>query len=241
MKLSRRAILKASALGIAALTSPKSVSARNSVTAGAIRWDAWYGTSEGSSESFVNPYVDQTLGPQEYRARAPWFAGPKSKDVNSIDGNSQTIVDREISYASQAGLKYWAYCWYGAPQKGSPMQNAWALHQSSAIRNSMNWCMLLQFSRIGPSGVFAGAVPTWVNYLQQPNYQTVLGNRPLVYLYVDGLSSLDVSWHGSWGNVRTALNSLRIASVSANVGDPYIVIMYGNPFAAADIMSRVLG
>jgi hypothetical protein len=242
MRITRRTLLLSAATALISSRSPvRSGPARNGTIPGAIRWDAWYGTSPGSAESFVNGYVDQTLGPQRFQNRAPWFAKPVSTSLLSINGNMQPVIDAEITYASHAGLKYWAYCWYGAPQSGSPMQNAWALHQTSRIKDLMNWCMLLQFSRIGPEAVFDAAIPTWVSYMQQPNYQKVMSGRPLLYLFVDGLLPLTTSWNSSWGNVRVAFNALSKECIAHGLKAPYLVIMHGPPTVAVKILSQILG
>ena len=121
---------------------------------------------------------------------------------NVINGDQQSVMDAEINYAASAGLKYWAYCWYGQQTPASPMQNAWNLHQSSVVKGGMNWCSLLQFGRIGPFSLWNANIPTYISYFQQANYQPVLTNRPLVYLFIDRLDPLTHAWGGSWANVR---------------------------------------
>ena len=60
--------------------------------------------------------VAATLGPSEYRKRAPFCATIRSSDQIDLAGcASQTTMDAEITYAAEAGLNYWAYCWYALP------------------------------------------------------------------------------------------------------------------------------
>jgi hypothetical protein len=199
---------------------------------GAIRWDAWYGGGPGS-EANVNQQVARSLSPQRWQFRAPWFASPSSPSANVINGNQQATMDAEIGYAASAGLKYWAYVWYGQGSPSRPMMNAWNLHQASAARNNMNWCMLLTLSRIGPPSALSASIPNYVSYFQRPNYQRMLGNCPLLYVFIDNLSFLTTRWNDSWENVRTAFNALRSATTAVGLGTPYIVIMNGRPVKAA--------
>ena len=232
----RRSLL----LGASAALLARPALAANGTIPGAIRWDAWYGGGAGS-EATVNATVAQSLGPARWQFRAPWFAQPASAFANSINGNAQATMDAEIGYAASAGLKYWAYCWYGQQSPGSPMQNAWALHQSSSVKANMNWCMILQFSRIGPAATWNANIAAYVSYFQQANYQTVTiaaAVRPLLYVFVDDLNHLTTDWGGSWANVQTAFNALRTAATGAGLATPYIVIMNGSATNAASYATQ---
>ncbi len=66
---------------------------------GAIRWDAWTGGA-------VTEQVKKTLGPRKYHDRLPWFAEVIDDQTVEIDGGHQTVMDREIDFASEAGLDY---------------------------------------------------------------------------------------------------------------------------------------
>ena len=224
--------------GAAALAAYATLPARgarantNGTIPGAIRWDAWYGGGSGS-EGTVNQQVSQSLGPATFQPRAPWFASPISPFLNSINGNQQATMDAEITYAASAGLAYWAYCWYGQETPTSPMQNAWSLHQSSSIKNNMNWCMILQFSRLSSASMAANQA-TYVSYFQQANHQTVTATtaaRPLLYILMDTTSLANFT--GGATGVATAITNLRAACTSASIGNPYVVIMYGTPSQAA--------
>lgn len=212
----------------------------NGTIPGAIRWDAWYGGGTGS-EGNVNTQECRTLGPAIFQSRAPWFATPVSPFLMTINGNTQAIMDAEITYAAAAGLRYWAYCWYGQETPVSPMQNAWALHQASSIKNNMNWCLNWQFGRIGGLSAFTANIPTYVGYFQQANYQTVTATttlRPLVYCLISD-TDLAAAWGNSWANVASAFTALRAACVTAGVGNPYIVFQYGSAAQAATAASFV--
>ncbi len=186
---------------------------------GAIRWDAWAGNSS------TNAKAQQDLFPPQFQSRAPACAVATSGLGLSFAGcNTQAAMDAEITAANGAGLNYWAYCWYGTPlAAGNPFQNAWALHQSSSIKNQVKWCIIFQLSDMGGASAFAAAFSTLTGYLAQSNYQTVLSGRPLVYILID--QNTPLSWGGSFSSFQTSLNSFRSACTSAGLLNPYIVTM----------------
>src|SRR5450759_2636971 len=90
-------------------SSPMSAAAeeRTRPVVGAIRWDAWTGGD-------VTRQVERTLGPEKYNARLPWFAEVLSDGAVRIAGGRQEVMDREIGFAVEAGLDYWAFLLYPA-------------------------------------------------------------------------------------------------------------------------------
>jgi len=230
--ISRRNIVRQACAAGAVGLIPGPAAAAAPVFAGAIRWDAWETTDRGIANA-----VAATLGPHQYNNRAPFCAtSPAADTIDMSSCDTQAAMDEEIADAARAGLAYWAYCWYGA---GDPMMNAWALHQSSVLRNQVGWCLLLQFSRLGGAGAFAAVQTAFVGYFQQPNYQKLAGARPLIYLYVDQIAHLASDWGGNWANVGTALDHLATACASAGLARPYIVVMFGAPKDARAIASAL--
>lgn len=229
MALSRRRLIQ----GALAISAEAAFGARalalGRIAAGAIRWDAWYDSENRAA-------VEATLGPRTWRPRAPWFSRVISHDAISIDGDRASILDDEIRFAAGAGLRYWAYCWYGPDDR---MQEAWRMHQASPIREAMNWCLLWQLTDLGGSAAFSASVAKTVGYFRQSNYQTVAGGRPLVYLFVDSLIALERQWGGDWTNVRRAVDRLRAACVDAALAQPYLVVMFGAPAIAASIRDQI--
>ena len=97
-------------LGVA-IESPRSNDAQPAAGSsrpivGAIRWDAWYGEGSPVSE------VERRSGPKKYHFRLPFFAQVISPGEVSINGDSQAVIEQEISYAADAGLDYWAFVDY---------------------------------------------------------------------------------------------------------------------------------
>ena len=204
------------------------------VTAGAIRWDAWE-----ANNSEEDSAVKMTLGPAKYQGRSPFCARAAAADaIDFSNCADQASFDAEIEFANHAGLIYWAYCWY---PPSNPMMNGWRLHQASARRNDMNWCMLWQFGWLEGDHKFSESIPFFVRSFQQQNYQTVGVGRPLVYLFVDNDAPLKSGWGGDWANVRAAINQLGDACSEAKLAHPYIVIMQNSPKTANEIMRAISG
>jgi len=215
------------------VAAPAVAASANKVVTGAIRWDAWESTGS------VNAAVVATLGPAQYHARAPFCAQPLSADSISFAGcDRQAVMDAEIGYAARAGLSYWAYVWY---EMNDSMMNAWKLHQASAVRDRMNWCVLMQFGRINDGPWLLPQIPTYVEYFRQSNYQKVMGNRPLLYVYMYNYKMNGGSTPEQWAAVHDAFASLGAACEGAGLGRPYMVIMDGVPWQAAQLMKLMGG
>lgn len=174
---------------------------RQGTLVGAIRWDAWVGD--------LNPAgleVERALGPNQYHYRAPFYSKEISHDSIQCRGATQDIVDKEIAYASDAGLDYWAFCWY-PPHSG--LDTARQLYLASKHRDNIKWCVILGTN---PFDYDTDAV--WlVDRFKEKNYQKVLNGRPLVYVF----PSAKTNPH--------ELAKLRNLSKEANIGEPYIVVM----------------
>jgi hypothetical protein len=196
---------------------------------GAIRWSPWYGSSNVTS-------VQRTLGPAIWQTRMPFFGTSNSPYQVTINGNQQSTVDAEIGYANGAGLKYWAYLWYGALTGTlDPMMNAWSLHQTSSSKNNMNWSQMMQFDNITGSSWFSTNTATIAGWFLQSNYQTVSSGRPVWFIYMDGgyNTALTNNWGGSATNFASAITTFRAAVQTAGAGNPYIIIMSGTNAAQA--------
>jgi hypothetical protein len=210
------------AAGLAALRFVKARAApslRPSI--GAIRWDAWY----SDRQTGVRAAVEETLGPKEFQGRAPDFAKPTSDHTISIDGDLQAQVDREITLASAAGIGFWAYCFYDMETQ---LMNAWALHQSSKLRDHIQWCMILPSSTLLKK-LTDGDILTYITFMKQENYKRVLGQRPLLFL-LDDNTSIPM--------VEPALAALRHGCSTANVANPYVAIMSWQPAATRDKLKQ---
>ncbi|WP_439357810.1 hypothetical protein [Bradyrhizobium sp. DASA03007] len=204
------------------------------ITAGAIRWDAWYDASAGGAPI----QAQYALSPTKWRYKAPWFAASKSSFLQLAVG-SQANMDLECQLAAAAGLKYWGFVWYGpyadgTSGAGSTMNNAWNLFQASPNKGLMKWCGIIGTSYFGTASGFnsntakwQANVNQWVTYFKQSNYLTVLGGRPVLYLMYSA-GDLTGWFSGSIANVAAAISYLRSQCTAAGLGNPYVVLMAGN-------------
>jgi hypothetical protein len=218
IQLSRRAVFK---LGLAAGLTPGVVRPAKAnalgTRFGAIRWDGYYSSAVGD----VAYYTQAILSYPDYQFRAPFFATKTSAGVMTINGNLQATMDSEIAYAAAAGVKYWAYNWYGT-SAGQPLGNAWRLHQASATKADVNWCLLPSYTQFHTD--IAGGTSTYTGFFLQSNYEKIAG-QPLVYLLSDSSTTP--------ATLAADVTALRAACVTAGCGDPYIVVMDFTPSTAA--------
>ncbi len=140
---------------------------------GAIRWDAWTGGT-------VTKQVERTLGPAKYHDRLPWFAKEVDQNTVRIDGGPRDVMDREIDFAANAGLDYWAFLVY---PESSPMSAALKQYLKSPRRKRVKVCLILHSTLKVKPGEWPRERDRIVKLLQTPTYQTVLDGRPLVYAF----------------------------------------------------------
>lgn len=170
---------------------------------GAIRWDAWIGPYDAKVVGYkdIGAAVERHLGPPQFHDRVPFYGkitGPNSVEAREL---TQDVMDKEIRYAHDAGLAYWAMCWY---PDGSGLDIARHLYLSSKIKKLIKYCYVRGW--IPPS-----EFPTLASMVfKDPCYLKVLGNRPLLYLF------------GS-PNTPQNLEDLRKLTRAAGLGDPYVV------------------
>jgi len=190
---------------------------RHSPLVGAIRWDGWVGKN-GSWQ--IGPIVERTLGPAKFHYRAPFFSQVISTDSLFIDGTTQEIMDLEIAYAKDAGIDYWAYCWY---PDGCGLELARKFHQTSSDANDVKWCVVLGAFE---ENVFNSAGLNLISDFTRENYQKVLDDRPLIYLYGSDLT-------------KAGLNKLRSMAMAKNLKNPYVVVMDWSAGSASDYCNQI--
>jgi hypothetical protein len=154
---------------------------------GAIRWDAWHGDAglAGGPQTFktgkagLTPglAVERSLGPKHWHYRLPFYAKVISDDKVEIRANSQEVMDKEIAYAADAGLDYWAFLTY---PPGSPMTLGLDLYLSSKDKAKIKFSVILHHIR---RDALNEEVKRIAGYLKDPQYQKVLNGRPLVYAF----------------------------------------------------------
>ena len=190
---------------------------------GAIRWDGWYYSPDPVS---INPGIESAriMSTPEFSGRAPVW-GYLTQTTTMNWGDSQTTFDAEITAANTAGLGFWNYLMYRNDHLPA-MNIAWNYHQSSPIKNLMNWTAMISPNWLGTFANHATEVANMISYLLQPNYQMVLGNRPLMFIYDP--ANISPTQFGSLANFKTVIDEIRSGVILGGRGDPYIVLQNPN-------------
>lgn len=201
---------------------------------GAIRWDAWYQWGAGD----VSGGAQKQFSVAGLQSRAPWFSQLISPyQVKSI--GTQANVDTECQMAATAGIDYFAFLNY---QPGSPlgyadanMSLAWNYYQASPNKNLVKWCWLSAATQWLSTNF---ADNTWQPFLAnmattqctQANYQKVLGNRPLVFIF--NLTTQNTA------NMATAVAYFRAQCTGAGLGTPYMVMQTDGGGSVVQLAAR---
>jgi hypothetical protein len=208
------------------------------IAVGTIRWDAWHtparGVEHGGGGGPVKA-METSLGPQAYRHRAPFFARVDREGSLRIDGYTQEIVDREIRYARDGGIDYFAFLLY---DEGNSMSQGLSLYLRSGYRRDVNFCAIASPNTFGGPADWREGIGRVVGLMKQPGYQTVCGDRPLLYLFRP-----EEKWIAAWGGpegARSLFDQLRAAAKSAGLGDPYLAVMHNaDPAKSKKVMDLV--
>ena len=210
-------------------------------TVGVIRWDAW-NQVQGAYDS-VSHCVQIALAPARYQYRLPFYAKVLSPTNVSFDADHQAIMDEEILYAAKAGIGMFifdTYCTYGAncstsspfcrqyAQPGQtsegycPMKPAYGrqLFLSSPHVQLLNFTLML----LGSPACDPSMQKDYVDAMLSPHYHTVLGGRPLAFLFQfsDGEAR---ACAGGWNESRLVFDGFRKQVMSAGLPNPYLVLM----------------
>ncbi len=174
---------------------------------GAIRWDGWYGKGD------VVKAVESSLGQPKYHFRLPWFSRVLGGDTVSINGDSQAIVELEIAYAAQAGLNYWAFVdyWDESPDMSIALNRYLAAKDKRGIR----YCLVEEGARLDKVGTKGWS--RLVEHFRNPDYQTVLDGRPLLFVFAKTRKLGKAEW-----------DELRRQTLAAGLKAPYLVLMGWN-------------
>jgi|GEM_PF-908484 len=205
--LSRRVRLFALLAACAGLVaSAQAVNPANTLV-GTIRWDGNTGdtpTFTQTNGNYVGQQVERALGPNQYHFRLPFFGVETGTNTAQARELTQAVMDQDIAYAKSASIDYWAFVFY---PDGSGMDLARNLYSSSTHKNDVNYCFVASSQM--PVSYFA----TLVGKFTQSNYQKVLGNRPLLYIF------------GGVSYTASNIANLRSQTIAAGLGSPYIVVM----------------
>ncbi|WP_454630028.1 hypothetical protein [Bradyrhizobium cenepequi] len=194
---------------------------------GAIRWDAWY--SPGSAPTQA---VENSLSPEKYRWRTPFFARDHGHDSGAVSfpAITQEEMDKEIGQAVFAGLDYWAFVAYGS---NHPMSKALYQFRASSKTSSLRYCLFTELDRWGSRAKPTALPQEHIGLMADKNYLRVLGDRPLYFLGFINEAAVRRNWQGTAG-LREQLERFREAATKAGQSNPYLVLAGDQNFLARE-------
>jgi len=213
---------------------------------GAIRWDSWYGTLPQSAQppaSVPYPGFDparnrlvsqdpgretrQSLAAQPWRYRWPFFTtlnpDGTAQDFNE---NRPDVLEREIDYAVQGGLDYWAFTAY---PESAPLSYTLKTFLTCKNRDRIRFCLFVPawpaYGRMPDAAAEEAYWAYLLRLVQTPNYLKVAGSRPVFFVGFlnDALAQKILT--GPWPQFTRELARL-------GFGKPYLVFCEGSAKAA---------
>jgi len=179
---------------------------------GVVNWDC-----SVPGWTFFGASVTNVLGPAKWRDRTPYYADVTGKDRIEYRFRTLAEYEQEMRYAIEAGIDYFAYCWYDLnppPEKSVCHEHLQEItyarlhHAKSPLREKLSMCALLvTWHPYSDQELLTLALET-----REPWYEKVEG-RPLVYMF---------------GSAKTAAPKLRELCRRVGAADPYVVMMYSD-------------
>ncbi len=188
--------------------SPANYEREEKTTFGAIRWDAWVESENDNDPAFQ---VQRSLSKKEFHWRAPFFAEVTEEGKITIPEYNQEVFDKEMEYAIEAGVDYFAYVWYDSSMKASRV-----FHTQSKYKNDVKMCACFDGNAINKEY----ARKEMETLLKEDYYMTVLGGRPLMYYFGESKNLLAISEDIAY---------YRSLTEALGIPEPYAVIMNVSP------------
>jgi len=177
---------------------------------GAIRWDAM------GSDSFEK----KSLSPLKFHDRVPFFLTINNENKVTGNENKQEIIDKEIIYAKEAGINYWAFITGCATNPNSMETYALDKYLKSPYKKELGFSLILH-KYVNIAGAWEARVKKLVQMFLEPSYVKVNG-RPMLYIFaIDQLEKA----YGEGEGTEKALDFIRSETIKAGLKTPYIVAM----------------
>lgn len=160
----------------------------------------------------------KTLSPKKWHDRIPWYLKVTADGVSGTC-DSQEIFDRDLQYAGEAGIDFFAHL---NQQKGAVMGKAVEYHMASRCRSRGKFCVIVHFwSGQLEAESWEERVERLVGYFRHESYQTVLNGRPLVFIF-----SPNRLKEAFGDKARAHIDAIREKARAAGLAEPYIASMY---------------
>ncbi len=193
---------------------------------GVVNWNATL-----PAEGYFGSYTTRSLEDEKFCSRLPYYADVS--DGLRFPPISQELVDQQLRYAIDAGIDYFAYCFYTSTKIENPVSDVdveadWhslnamrRLHVTSAYRDKISLCAILRPSKMNPADYDELA-----ELMREPFYEKIDG-RPLAYYFGGPAESVP------------AKAMLEVAAEKAGVPKPYSVLFADQePGAGFDALSK---
>lgn len=160
----------------------------NKITIGVINWDCSL-----PSDTFFGFHATKSLSPSKYRYATPYYADIISENKIDYHIRTQEEYDRELQYAIDCGIEYFAYCWYGESKKQERADGKWwhvnmhelsygrRMHAKSKLREKIKMCAILGVGA-NLNELSDEEFVSLADEMKQDYYQKIDG-RPLLYVY----------------------------------------------------------
>lgn len=153
---------------------------------GVINWD-----SALPDDTYFGYHAANSLGNERFSDRVPYYAERIDKNKISFNNRKAEDYDKELSYAIDAGIDYFAYVWY--PKEGSlnhkcngendcshrvyELRNAADLYLKSKLKDKIGFCAILSLHPFTDNDLSEVA-----ELMKEPFYERIDG-RPIVYIF----------------------------------------------------------
>lgn len=158
----------------------------NPLRIGVVNWDASL-----PPDTYFGMYTSRTLCPQKYRSRTPFYADIINENKIEYHSRSLEEFEKELQYAIDAKIDYFAYVWY--PEEGSrshiqssasdcshrvyELNYARRMHMQSALRSKIGLCAIAAAHSFSNNDILE-----LVNAMKEECYEKYNG-KPLLYVY----------------------------------------------------------
>ncbi len=181
---------------------------------GVVNWDCSL-----PPDTFFGSYFSKAMSPKKWRTRTPYYADILAQDSVCCHARTAEEYDRELQYAIDAGIDYFAYVWHTDNRNAKPVDgvttsithpHAWTQdqfrkhHQKSALADKIKLCAIWMPSQPYNEEDYRRLAEA----MNAPFYETVDG-RPLVYVF--------------GGYLPEVFERLRTLPEKYGTADPYIV------------------
>lgn len=158
---------------------------KDKIVVGAVNWDCSL-----PDETFFGFHSAKSLSPKKFRISTPYYANVENDNKISYHCRTLKEYEREMQYAIDAGIDYFAYCWYGENEKQREKEwqsNLWALkyarkmHVQSELKEKIKLCAIIGVGA-REAEMTEEEMINLANEMQQDYYQKI-DERPLVYVF----------------------------------------------------------